>query len=57
MKILEHAEEIRLRLLMAIEQAEQTPKFSARQFLKTVFIVGAGPTGCEMAEAVSETMR
>ena len=25
MKILEHAEEIRLRLLMAMEQAEQTP--------------------------------
>ena len=57
MKILEHAEEIRRRLLMAIEQAEQTPEPSARQFLQTVVIVGAGPTGCEMAGAVSELMR
>ena len=30
MKILEHAEEIRRRLLMAMEQAEQTPDPSAR---------------------------
>ena len=57
MKILEHAEEIRRRLLMAMEQAEQTPDPNARQFLQTVVIVGAGPTGCEMAGAVSELMR
>ena len=57
MKILEHAEEIRRRLLMAIEQAEQTPDPHARQFLQTVVIVGAGPSGCEMAGAVSELMR
>ena len=57
MKILEHAEEIRRRLLMAIEQAEQTPDPKARQFLQTVVIVGAGPSGCEMAGAVSELMR
>ena len=56
MKILEHAEEIRRRLLMAMEQAEQTPDPSARQFLQTVVIVGAGPSGCEMAGAVSELM-
>ena len=31
MKILEHAEEIRRRLLMAMEQAEQTPNPEARQ--------------------------
>ena len=49
MKILEHAEEIRRRLLMAMEQAEQTPNPEARQFLQTVFIVSAGPSGCEMA--------
>ncbi len=53
MKILEHAEEIRRRLLMAMEQAEQTPDPDARQFLQTVVIVGAGPSGCEMAGAVS----
>ena len=57
MKILEHAEEIRRRLLMAMEQAEQTPNPEARQFLQTVVIVGAGPSGCEMAGAVSELMR
>ena len=57
MKILEHAEEIRRRRLMAIEQAEQSPDEAARQFLQTVVIVGGGPTGCEMAGAVSELMR
>ena len=41
MKILQHAKEIRRRLLMAIEQAEQTPKPNARKFLQTVVIVGA----------------
>ena len=44
MKILEHAEEIRRRLLMAMEQAEQTPNPEARQVLQTVVIVGGGPT-------------
>ena len=57
MKILEHAEEIRRRLLMAMEQAEQTPDPAARRFLQTVVIVGGGPTGCEMAGATSELMR
>ena len=33
MKILERAEEIRRRLLMAMEQAEQTPNPEARQVL------------------------
>ena len=57
MKNLEHAKEIRQRLLMAMELAEQTPDAEARQFLQTVVIVGAGPSGCEMAGAVSELMR
>ena len=57
MKILEHAQEIRRRLLMAMEQAEQTPDPAARKFLQTVVIVGGGPTGCEMAGATSELMR
>jgi NADH dehydrogenase len=39
MKILEHAEEIRRRLLMAMEQAEQTPNPEARQFLQTVVVI------------------
>ena len=57
MKILEHAEEIRRRLLMAMEQAEQSPDPQARRFLQTVVIVGGGPSGCEMAGAASELMR
>ncbi len=57
MKILEHAEEIRRRLLMAMEQAEQTPDPASRKFLQTVVIVGGGATGCEMAGASSELMR
>ena len=57
MKILEHAEEIRRRLLMALEQAEQTPNGDERAFLQTVVVVGGGPTGCEMAGAINELMR
>ncbi len=57
MKILEHASEIRRRLLMALEQAEQTTNPKEREFLQTVVIVGGGPAGCELAGAVSELMR
>ena len=57
MKILEHAAEIRRRLLMSLEQAEQTPNPKEREFLQTVVIVGGGPAGCELAGAVSELMR
>ena len=57
MKILEHAEEIRRRVLMALEQAEQTADPQERRFLQTVVIVGGGPAGCELAGALSELMR
>ena len=50
---MEHAEEILRRLLMAMEQAEQTPDPDARQFLQAMVIDGAAPSGCEMAGAVS----
>ena len=49
MKILEHADEIRRRLLMALEEAEQTKDPKQRAFLQTVVVVGAGPAGCELA--------
>ena len=49
MKILEHAQEIRRRLLMALEEAEQTPDPQRRRFLQTAVVVGAGPAGCELA--------
>ncbi|MFN9570821.1 MAG: NAD(P)/FAD-dependent oxidoreductase [Cyanobacteriota bacterium] len=56
MKILEHADEIRRRLLMALEEAEQTPDPVRRRFLQTVVVVGAGPAGCELAGSLIELM-
>ena len=56
MKILEHADEIRRRLLMALEEAEQTPDPVHRSFLQTVVVVGAGPAGCELAGSLIELM-
>ena len=56
MKILEHADEIRRRLLMALEEAEQTPDPMRRSFLQTAVVVGAGPAGCELAGSLIELM-
>jgi NADH dehydrogenase len=39
MKILEHADEIRRRLLLALEEAEQTHDSTQRAFLQTVVVV------------------
>jgi NADH dehydrogenase len=57
MKILEHADEIRRRLLMALEEAEQTMDPAQRAFLQTVVVVGAGPAGCELAGSLIELMQ
>lgn len=57
MKILEHAEEIRRRLLMALEQAERSMDPEQRRFLQTVVVVGSGASGCELAGSVAELMR
>ena len=57
MKILEHAEEIRRRLLMALEEAERSVEARKRRFLQTVVVVGSGPSGCELAGSVAELMR
>ncbi len=56
MKILEHADEIRRRLLMALEEAEQTTDPERQRFLQTVVVVGAGPAGCELAGSLIELM-
>jgi NADH dehydrogenase len=56
MKIIEHADEIRRRVLMALEEAEQTPDPERRQLLQTVLVIGAGPTGCELAGSVVDLM-
>jgi NADH dehydrogenase len=49
MKILEHADEIRRRLLNALETAEQCGDPERRRVLQSVVVVGAGPSGCELA--------
>jgi NADH dehydrogenase len=56
MKILEHADEIRRRLLMALEEAEQTRDPERRRFLQTAVVIGAGPSGCELAGSLIELM-
>ena len=57
MKILEHADEIRRRLLMALEEAEQAGVRQQRLDLQTVVVVGAGPAGCELAGSLIELMQ
>ncbi|WP_216899973.1 NAD(P)/FAD-dependent oxidoreductase [Synechococcus sp. CCY 9618] len=57
MKILEHADEVRRRLLTALEEAEQTPDPARRRHLQAVVVVGGGPSGCELAGSVNEMLR
>ncbi|MFM1813077.1 MAG: hypothetical protein RLZZ336_2015 [Cyanobacteriota bacterium] len=57
MKILEHANEIRRRVLSALEEAEQTPDPQCRRLLQSVAVIGAGPTGCELAGSLIDLMR
>jgi NADH dehydrogenase len=56
MKILEHADEIRRRLLNALEAAEQCPDPERRKVLQSVVVVGGGPTGCELAGSLMALM-
>ena len=56
MKILEHADEIRRRVLLALEEAEQTPDTARRAFLQAVVVVGGGPSGCELSGSLMELM-
>jgi len=57
LKTLEDALEIRRRLLLAFEKAEATTDLVERERLLTFVIVGAGPTGVELAGAISEIAR
>lgn len=57
MKILEHADEIRRRVLSALEEAEQTPDPERRRLLQSAIVVGGGPSGCELAGSLMELMR
>ncbi|HEU4828934.1 MAG TPA: NAD(P)/FAD-dependent oxidoreductase [Gemmatimonadales bacterium] len=54
LKELEDAFAVRRRILLAFEQAEQEPDPAAREALLTFVIVGAGPTGVEVAGALAE---
>jgi NADH dehydrogenase len=57
LKTLEDALDIRRRVLLAYEEAEQTTDPEAREALLTFAVVGAGPTGVEMAGALAEIAR
>ena len=54
LKTLEMATEIRRRILMAFESAEKESDETRQKHWLTFVIVGAGPTGVEMAGAISE---
>jgi NADH dehydrogenase len=54
LKTVEHALEIRRKLFAAFELAELTEDETQRRELMTFVIVGAGPTGVELAGAIGE---
>ena len=57
LKTLEGALHIRAQILRAFEAAEQAETDAARERLMTFVIVGAGPTGVEMAGQIAEIAR
>ncbi len=57
LKSIEEALEIRRRVLLAYEAAERTADADARRAWLTFVVVGAGPTGVELAGALSEIAR
>jgi NADH dehydrogenase len=57
LKTLEDAIEIRRRILLAFERAEAEGDAAEKSRLLTFVIVGAGPTGVELAGAIAEIAR
>lgn len=57
LKTLEDATAMRRRLLLAFERAELESDSARRQALLTFVIIGAGPTGVELAGAIIELAR
>jgi NADH dehydrogenase len=57
LKTLEDALEMRRRFLLAFERAEREPDQERRRILLTFVLVGAGPTGAELAGAMAEIAR
>jgi NADH dehydrogenase len=54
LKTVEDATEIRRRILLAFETAERMPDLQSQRKHMTFVIVGAGPTGVELAGAIGE---
>lgn len=57
LKTMDDAVEIRNRILVAFEEAERLADTEQRRRLMTFAIVGGGPTGVELAGAISELAR
>ena len=57
LKTIEDATELRRRILLAFETAERTEDPAMRAASLTFVIIGGGPTGVEMAGAISELSR
>ncbi len=57
LKTLQDALEIRRRILLSFEEAEKLTDPEARKAALTFVIVGAGPTGVELAGAITEIAR
>jgi NADH dehydrogenase len=57
LKTVEDATEMRTRILLAFERAEQSTKPEDRAALLTFVVVGGGPTGVELAGALGEISR
>jgi NADH:ubiquinone reductase (H+-translocating) len=57
LKTLEDATAVRGRILLAFEQAEREPDKRKQTALMTFVIVGAGPTGVELAGTIAELAR
>lgn len=54
LKTIEEALEIRRRIFSAFEKAEKEPDLEKRKALLTFIVIGAGPTGVELAGALAE---
>lgn len=54
LKTVEDSLEIRRRILIAFEEAEKEEDLAKREALLTFVIIGAGPTGVELAGAIGE---
>ena len=57
LKTIDDALEIRRRVLLAFEAAERESDLERQKALLTFVVIGAGPTGAEMAGALSEIAR